>query len=151
MPLSQTLPAALRHALAAINHGEQPVISAATNLTCDGCFGEEWLVITGERLLVFAPNGGTPEARLDIRLADIKAPRADALVGGGAAGDSRWAGRRSDSLYNNSTGCVKVGKGFSRGLRPQTPTLFYKSCRVLYQRETERRISMCSANQHNAR
>jgi len=54
------------------------------DLTPAGRFGEEWLVITDTRLLVYAANGEGFAIRLDIPLDKIQTPTVDALIGGGA-------------------------------------------------------------------
>jgi ATP-binding cassette subfamily B protein len=72
-------------ALAASNGARDDVLAAvATDLTQAGSFGEEWLVVTKDRLLVFAPNGSHPVPRLDVPLSELKAPSTDSLVGGAA-------------------------------------------------------------------
>jgi ATP-binding cassette subfamily B protein len=82
MTLSDTLPAPLAATLEVDD--ELPLITATTDLTLDGSYGEEWLVIAGGRLAVYEPNGGHPQARHDLPLEAISAPLADTLVGGGA-------------------------------------------------------------------
>jgi ATP-binding cassette, subfamily B, bacterial len=85
VPLIETLPAPLEERLGATNGGRDELVAAvAADLTLDGRFGEEWLVVTKDRLLVFEPNGAPPSARVDLPLAAIRAPSADTLVGGGA-------------------------------------------------------------------
>ncbi|MBC8077849.1 MAG: ABC transporter ATP-binding protein [Chloroflexales bacterium] len=83
MTVSDSLPDAIAP-LFAHAHAPRPIIAATSDLTRAGAFGEEWLVVTDERLLVYEPNGGAPHARHDLALADIRAPKADSLVGGGA-------------------------------------------------------------------
>ncbi|MGI8972155.1 MAG: hypothetical protein ACR2HB_15845, partial [Dehalococcoidia bacterium] len=85
MPLIETLPALLEKALGVNNgHRDDLVVAVATDLTLRGGFGEEWLVVTKDRLLVYASDGDRPLPRLDLALSDLKAPAADSLVGGGA-------------------------------------------------------------------
>src|SRR5438093_1581769 len=64
--------------------GGDLVLAAAADMTLEGTFGEEWLVVTKDRLLVFASNGAGPKPRLDVPLAEIRAPSTDSLVGGAA-------------------------------------------------------------------
>jgi ATP-binding cassette subfamily B protein len=67
---------------AALTGRGEIVLAVSTDLTLDGRFGEEWLVLTSDRLLVFAASGGAP--RLDLPLAKVDAPTIDSLIGGGA-------------------------------------------------------------------
>ena len=64
--------------------GRGKIITAvAVDLTLDGRFGEEWLVLSEDRLYVFpATASGTP--RLELPLVAVDAPTIDALIGGGA-------------------------------------------------------------------
>lgn len=55
-----------------------------TDLTCDGRFGAEWLVITNARLLVYTVSGIGFAIRLDLPLDKISMPTIDALIGGGS-------------------------------------------------------------------
>jgi ATP-binding cassette subfamily B protein len=66
------------------DHLEPPLVAIATDITLQGVFGEEWLVVTNERLRVYARNGTNTAPRLDLPLAELSAPRAETLVGGGA-------------------------------------------------------------------
>lgn len=50
----------------------------------DGSFGEEWLVVTQDRLKVLTKNGTGAQTRYDLSLSEISEPKADNLVGGGA-------------------------------------------------------------------
>lgn len=54
------------------------------DLSPEGCFGQEWLVVTESRLYVVREAEGKTEARLDIPLTDVKEPRVEMLVDGGA-------------------------------------------------------------------
>ena len=54
------------------------------DVTRQGSFGEEWLVVTKDRLLVYEPNGVGPKLRVDVPLSELRSPSADSLVGGGA-------------------------------------------------------------------
>src|SRR5207253_1851902 len=75
----------LEEALAANHGGSENLIAAVpADLTPHGSFGEEWLVVTKERLLVFQPNGGQPTPRLDLPVAELKSPATDSLIGGAA-------------------------------------------------------------------
>jgi ATP-binding cassette subfamily B protein len=85
VPLIERLPGSLEETLGATNGGRDDlVIAVATDLSRDGTFGEEWLVVTKDRLLVFEANGTGPKPRLDLPLAELRFPGTDLLVGGGA-------------------------------------------------------------------
>jgi len=85
MPLIDPLPKPLEETLGATNGGRDGlVIAVAADLTPQGAFGEEWLVVTRDRLLVYAPNGAAPKPRLDLPLTALKSPSADPLIGGDA-------------------------------------------------------------------
>src|SRR5438128_2198666 len=81
--LSDTLPRSIEEMVGADNGGG-PVVAVAADLTLQGAFGEEWLVVTRDRLLVFPSNGAQPTPRLDLPLAELRSPATDSLVGGSA-------------------------------------------------------------------
>jgi ATP-binding cassette, subfamily B, bacterial len=63
---------------------EEPRLCVKADLLPDGAFGEEWLVVTGDRVLVYGPNGVGPGPRLDFPLAEVSEPEVRLLIGGGA-------------------------------------------------------------------
>ncbi len=82
MALVETLPEALD---AELKKQAGPVhVAVSADLGLDGKYAEEWLVVTDDRLRVFAASGKPPAPRLDLDLAAIKKPVVDALIGGGA-------------------------------------------------------------------
>ena len=66
MSLVETLPEVLKEALK--REDLDPGIAVATDLTLEGRFGEEWLVITDRRLRVYPPEGTPPVPRLELPL-----------------------------------------------------------------------------------
>lgn len=100
MPLIETLPHPLQEMLAANNGGLDDVTIAVTaDFSLEGIFGEEWLVVTKDRLCVYSSNGlslngrvpnasqlngAGYKARFDVDLAQIRSPRVEPLVGGSA-------------------------------------------------------------------
>jgi ATP-binding cassette subfamily B protein len=85
VPLIEPLPAALEKALGITNGQSDDLVAVvAADLTPEATFGEEWLVVTKDRLLIYAPDGDRPLPRLDIPLTDLKSPSTDSLIGGGA-------------------------------------------------------------------
>lgn len=63
--------------------GSRVVIAVATDLSLQGTFGEEWLVVTEEKLRVYPP-GNTAVPRLELTMVSITAAEIEGLVGGGA-------------------------------------------------------------------
>jgi ATP-binding cassette subfamily B protein len=84
VPLIEPLPLPLEDALAKDGSRAALVAGVATDMSAAGRFGEEWLVLTPDRLRVYEGNGGGFRARVDLALADLKSASADSLVGGGA-------------------------------------------------------------------
>jgi len=85
LPLIDPLPPALEKALEANGSSNGNLaIAISTDLNPDGTFGEEWLVVTRDRMMVYEPDSGHPRPRLEISLADIRSPHTDLLVGGAA-------------------------------------------------------------------
>lgn len=68
----------------------------------DGSFGEEWLVITGDRLKVLAQNGAGTEVRHDYALSDLTEPKAENLVGGGVLEAMRDGSRMELIRYTSA-------------------------------------------------
>lgn len=65
------------------------LIAVKADLSLEGIYDEEWLVVSKERLRIFrtdhlSPNGRPPASRVDISIAELKSPRTDSLIGGGA-------------------------------------------------------------------
>ncbi len=63
--------------------GEPVRLVAETDLLPDGRFGREWLVIGQSTLRIVAENGEEPHPRLELPLAELSEPKAEALIGGG--------------------------------------------------------------------
>jgi hypothetical protein len=84
VPLIEPLPLPLEDALAKDGSRAALVAGVATDMSAAGRFGEEWLVLTPDRLRVYEGNGGGFRARVDLPMADLKSASADSLVGGGA-------------------------------------------------------------------
>ena len=57
-------------------------MAAASDIAEDGSYGERWIALAGERLLVISPNGGEPTVGLDLPVKDISEISIDNLVGG---------------------------------------------------------------------
>ena len=83
MSLIEPLPSTLQNTLHAEHNGIDIAIAVATDFSLGGTFGEEWLVVTQDRLQVYTLDD-QPVARIDVPLTSFTSPRLDALVGGGA-------------------------------------------------------------------
>ncbi|HUS82026.1 MAG TPA: ABC transporter ATP-binding protein [Dehalococcoidia bacterium] len=57
---------------------------AFSDLNPDGSFGEQFLALAGERLLIFGHNGEAPEVRTDLALSRVSKVEIETLVGGAA-------------------------------------------------------------------
>ncbi|MDH4180056.1 MAG: ABC transporter ATP-binding protein/permease, partial [Armatimonadota bacterium] len=59
-------------------------VFAFSDLSPDGTFGEQFLALAGDRLLVFACDGEAPELRTDLPLSRVSKVEIETLVGGAA-------------------------------------------------------------------
>lgn len=87
MLIADSLPKTLEELLFAENGGKDNIVAIArADVMPGGAFGEQWVVVTAEKLRVYEPpNGeGRPHVRAEYPLGTLKAPRADSLIGGGA-------------------------------------------------------------------
>ena len=87
MAYLETLPANLAAALKRQGEADPIQVAASTDLTLDGLFGEEWLIVTPDALRVYpglTAGDAAPAPRLEVPLSRLKAPAVDTLIGGGA-------------------------------------------------------------------
>jgi len=84
MPLIDTLPKALEEKLSSAMKAGEVAAAVSTDLDPSGCFGEEWLVLTGTALSVYASSSHGFVSRVELKFEEIKTATADNLVGGGA-------------------------------------------------------------------
>lgn len=92
--------------------GELLMLFLAADLQPDGQFGDSWLGLTDERLLVLHPNGGTPDIE-SIPLRDIEKVSTRNYVGSGVlvvdlAHESRELVRFSQGAYFKFSGVPQV-------------------------------------------
>ena len=66
-----------------LNISEPVRICESADLLPEGSFGREWLVVTQDRVLVFAADGEVPAKRLEFSLSDLKSFKMEQVVGGG--------------------------------------------------------------------
>src|SRR3954463_807064 len=83
MPIIEPIPRSLEEKLGSTN-GERLIAAVATDLSPAGLFGEEWLVLTTNRLRVYAGGNHDSAPRIDYTLEQLRSTNADGLVGGGA-------------------------------------------------------------------
>jgi len=62
---------------------EKLLISAMADLTADGHFGQRWLLVSDQRVLVLGSNGAGPNVTTEVPLAEISEAKTESLVGGG--------------------------------------------------------------------
>jgi len=72
--------------------------AVATDLAEDGSFGERWVALAGDRLLVISPNGGAPEVQVNLPVGDVSEVAIDNLIGGGMLQAVVDGGRKVDLL-----------------------------------------------------
>ncbi len=77
------LPEPARNLIAGLCPGAEIRLAAESDLSPDGRFGEQWLALAGERVLVCSLDDGEAELRADLPLADIREVEIENLVGGG--------------------------------------------------------------------
>ncbi|UCH33541.1 MAG: ABC transporter ATP-binding protein [Armatimonadota bacterium] len=76
------LPDAVLQAVARAAPDAEIRIAAASDLGAGNRFGECWLVLAGDRVLVCAPDGAEAEILVDLPLKDISEAQVEILVGG---------------------------------------------------------------------
>jgi len=79
----ERLPGTLRELIGETYPGEELRIVLGSDMTRDGAYGEEWLVVTDHRLLVVAETGDDAECLFGAELAKIEDVNAVNLVGSG--------------------------------------------------------------------
>jgi len=98
------LPPPVREALERLYPGAEVHVAARTDLSADGSFGERWLLLAGDRVLVCAPDGAAAQVQADLPLADISEVEVENLVGG-AMLRAVVSGRKVDVIsFTNALG-----------------------------------------------
>ena len=102
---------------------EQPHIQVATDLGDDGSFGEQWLVVTDERLLVIPTEGA--DGVVEVPLKVIIETRIEELVGAGRLEVEHGAGEPTYLYYSNSLSpkFVEVAEAIKQLTKGEAPTL----------------------------
>ena len=87
MNLRQELPPTILRKLAELDGSAEPRMALRSDLGPDSRFGEEWLVVTADRILTIASDGaadGEAHVRRDFPLSDVSEVTIENLVGAGA-------------------------------------------------------------------
>lgn len=82
MSAQPQLPKSIAETIAATCPGAEIRLAAVSDLSGDGSFGERWLVLAGDRVLVCAPDGAARGPVVDLPLTDISEVEIENLVGG---------------------------------------------------------------------
>ncbi len=84
MPLVEPLPAPIENTLHRLANSDELRIAFPTDISMDGQFGEEWLVVSSDRIWVLKQNGKSEaDIREDIPLNSVKTAHASMQVGNG--------------------------------------------------------------------
>lgn len=83
-PTAKELPPAVRSAIEGAAPGAEVRVAAETDLLADGRYGERWLALAGDRVLVIAPDGARGRVEVDLPLTETTEFEIESLVGGSA-------------------------------------------------------------------
>jgi ATP-binding cassette subfamily B protein len=81
MAMAEQLPESVRTAVEQRHPGAEVRVSARADLRDGGAFGDQWLLLAGDRLLI-CHDGEASQVTTDLPLADITSFEIDNLVGG---------------------------------------------------------------------
>lgn len=85
MSLKEKLPAGLEANLFALSIDPANLLALiSTDLDSQGSYKEEWFLLSNEHVWVYSYTQQTPIKRFDARIDELKNPRIDSLIGGGA-------------------------------------------------------------------
>ena len=109
---------------------EQAHIQVATDLIDDGSFGEQWLVVTDERLLVIPTEGA--DGVVEVPLKVITETKIEELVGAGRLEVEHGEGEPTYLYYSNSLSpkfaeIAEAIKQLTKGKAPALPTELERS------------------------
>ena len=130
-PFLETLPPEVDTKLQNIKPPEEQAhIQVATDLINDGSFGEQWLVVTDERLLVIPTEGA--DGVVEVPLKVITETKIEELVGAGRLEVEHGDGEPTYLYYSNSlspkfTEVAEAIKQLSKGEAPTLPTEMERS------------------------
>jgi len=92
-----SIPEDVRQAVNGVRPGADIRLVAFSDLAPDGSFGEQFLALAGDRLLIFTSDGEPPKLLKDLPFSDVSKVEIETLVGG-AALRAVVDGRREDLL-----------------------------------------------------
>ena len=130
-PFLETLPPEVDSKLQNIKPSEEHAhIQVATDLIDDGSFGEKWLVVTDERLLVIPTEGA--DGVVEVPLKVITEARIEELVGAGRLEVEHGKGEPTYLYYSNSLSpkfaeVAEAIKQLTKGEAPTLPTEMERS------------------------
>lgn len=78
-----TLPEEVRKHIEPLLNGSKIELTLESDLSPDGLIGKQWLVLTGDRLYVCAPDDGGIAVQHDVPISDLVGVKSEALVGNG--------------------------------------------------------------------
>ncbi len=100
-PFMENLPAGIGHKLRRTKKAEEEVIvQVATDMDGQDRFAERWMVVTDQRLFFFETDGG--DGFVQLPLEEVKAVRAEPLVGGGRLEVESRKGKAIHLYYSSS-------------------------------------------------
>ena len=102
---------------------EEPHIQVATDLTDDGTFGEQWLVVTDERLFVIPIEGA--DGVVEVPLKIITEAKIEEFVGAGRLEVEHGESEPTYLYYSNSLGpkFAEVAEAIKQLIKGEEPTL----------------------------
>jgi ATP-binding cassette subfamily B protein len=130
-PFLETLPPEVDTKLQNIKPPEEEAhIQVATDLIDDGSFGEQWLVVTDERLLVIPTEGA--DGVVEVPLEVITETKIEELVGAGRLEVEHGEGEPTYLYYSNSLSpkfaeVAEAIKQLTKGEAPTLPTEMERS------------------------
>ena len=99
--LLESMPHSVRAKLKGLlSTGEEELIRVSTDLTQEGEFGVQWVVVTNKRLLIIPPVG--LDSVVEIPIEEVTLAQSEPLVGGGCLSIERKDKPRVTLLYSSS-------------------------------------------------
>ena len=123
-PFLETLPPAVDIKLQNIKPREEEArIQVATDLIDDGSFGEQWLVVTDERLFVIPTEGA--DGVVEVLLKVVTETKIEEFVGAGRLEVEHGASEPTYLYYSNSLSpkFAEVAEGIKQLTKGETLTL----------------------------
>lgn len=110
MSITENLPPSVERALLSAGKSPSQVrVSASTDITRSGLFGERWLIGVDDRILVLDPTPPQASILVEVPYTEIKEVTAEPLVGGGAL-TTGADGQKITLLHYSNTLSTKFGR-----------------------------------------